>query len=199
MAIQQEHVAVGANKRRHRPSGGLDDEDHHLQKKKQARRTTVLLMEEYTAEDVARFNEEMSRSDKLVDDFEAKMAAFDPATAHDPVVSSFTSPCLQQQQAPEPEPEEVVVGEGGRRRMSKASIKIIRSFAGRSGYHPFSERLLSNPRIFTQATADKVRAGDRIMSKLYAQAQARAREILHHYDAKGYLEYTADGAIDLST
>ena len=37
------------------------------------------------------------------------------------------------------------------------------------------------------------------MSKLHAQAQARAREILHHYDAKGYLKYTADGAIELST
>jgi len=84
MGIQQEQVPVGVNKRR-RPSRE-HDEDHHQgandnHHQKKVHRTTMLLME-YIAEDVARSNEDMACSDKLLDDFEAKIASFDHGTDH---------------------------------------------------------------------------------------------------------------------
>ena len=84
---------MGVNQRR-RPSRE-HDEDHH-QGAKKVRRTTMLLME-CTTEDVARFNEDMARSDKLLDDFEDRMGSFRAATDHEPVVP-FISPCLLMKQ-----------------------------------------------------------------------------------------------------
>jgi hypothetical protein len=67
---------------------------------------------EYIAQDVARSNEDMACSDKLLNDFEARIASFDPGngTVHLTV--------------------------------SNSTIKMPRSFAERSDYHPISDRLL---------------------------------------------------------
>jgi hypothetical protein len=48
----------------------------------------------------------------------------------------------------------------------KSTIKMPRSFAERSDYHPISNRLLCDRSLITQADADKVMKGDRLNSKL---------------------------------
>jgi len=140
---------------------------------------TVLprVLTEYTTEDAARFEEDMKRTDKMIDEFAARVASFHPVTSRVPVVPFITPGLLYEQ---EEEEEEVAVGD---LLVSKADIKMLRSFAAGSGYNPLSERFLSDRSLITQAGADEIRKSDRLFSKLYAWSQEGAREVLRHYDA----------------
>jgi hypothetical protein len=200
MGVQQEQVPMGPNKRHRRPqSHDEDDDDHHQkqeeeEKKKKPRQlpvpwmtdemaamATVLprVLTEYTTEDAARFDEDMKRTDKMIDEFAASVASFHPVTSRVPVVPFITPGLLY-----EDEQEEEVVAVGDLLLVSKADVKMLRSFAASSGYNPLSERwFLSDRSLITQAGADEIRKSDRLFSKLYAWSQEGAREVLRHYDA----------------
>jgi hypothetical protein len=92
----------------------------------------------------------------------------------------MTPGLLYDKEEEEEEEEEV---ELGNLRVSKADIKMLRSFVARSGHCPISERFLCNRRLVTEAGAEVFRKSDRLMSKVYAWTQEGIREVLRHYDA----------------
>jgi hypothetical protein len=122
----------------------------------------------------------MARTDKMLDRLEGRVAAFEPpVTSRGPGV--YMTPGLLYDKEEEEEEEEVV--ELGNLRVSKADIKMLRSFVARSGHCPISERFLCNRRLVTEAGAEVFRKSDRLMSKVYAWTQEGIREVLRHYDA----------------
>ncbi|KAJ1293717.1 hypothetical protein BS78_01G090200 [Paspalum vaginatum] len=198
-SIQQQQLEMPAaaadgmvtNKRRRR-SHDQDDEDEERRRDKKARLLCLtrdqynllprFLTEYDTAEAAARFNEDMVHTDRDLDEFRSKL--------RQGVVD--LRPCSQSLAAEREEEDDRALG-----RVPDATIRMLRTLT-RTRFHPTSERLLSDPFLFSQAAADKIRESDRFLSNLYAWAQAQATQAVHEYNAKGYVDYNADGTIKLT-
>jgi hypothetical protein len=81
-------------------------------------------------------------------------------------------------------------------RVSEERVKRLRRFMERS-FRPIPETALSS-RFFSESQAEVIRNFNRVCLKAEVKLKAKAAKALQEYDAKGYLECTAQGKIKVS-
>jgi hypothetical protein len=81
-------------------------------------------------------------------------------------------------------------------RVSEERVKRLRRFMEHS-FRPIPETALSS-RFFSESQAEVIRNFNRVCLKAEVKLKAKAAKALQEYDAKGYLECTAEGKIKVS-